>query len=319
LKRKPAERASYEDPSVRCDRKVEPGVHVQAEPAVGVDVRPKQRAQRASILCTQQLVPAGAVEDVLQQGVDVHQRGLQQVQDEHGDRSVLAVRAGEITVCAIERCWTRSKPGNQGRWRRGGFYLDALVVKVRDGHQVRNKHAHIAVGVDLDGVKHVLGIWVHASEGAKFWAGGRRVRVYGFAVAFAVCNGHDLVVSNRCGRVPSTPSALLWSSYRPRCGLRSPSGLRSRDHYESVFLLSAGFASTAIIAGIAAARRRIAVHHAAKQTSHADGQIKEGTDRTEGSAAFGLWCRIDRDQSEGRIKKCKPYACYQESSEDPLN
>jgi putative transposase len=51
------------------------------------------------------------------------------------------------------------------------LYLDALVVKVRDGHTVRNKAAHIAVGVDLDGVKHVLGIWVQATEGAKFWAG----------------------------------------------------------------------------------------------------------------------------------------------------
>jgi putative transposase len=51
------------------------------------------------------------------------------------------------------------------------IYLDALVVKVRDGHQVRNKAAHIAVGVDLDGIKHVLGIWVQANEGAKFWAG----------------------------------------------------------------------------------------------------------------------------------------------------
>jgi len=50
-------------------------------------------------------------------------------------------------------------------------YFDALVVKVRDGHQVRNKAAHLAVGVDLDGVKHVLGIWVQGSEGAKFWAG----------------------------------------------------------------------------------------------------------------------------------------------------
>jgi putative transposase len=50
-------------------------------------------------------------------------------------------------------------------------YLDALVVKVRDGHQVKNRAAHIAVGVDLDGIKHVLGIWVQAAEGAKFWAG----------------------------------------------------------------------------------------------------------------------------------------------------
>jgi putative transposase len=51
------------------------------------------------------------------------------------------------------------------------IYLDALVVKVRDGAHVRNKSAHIAVGVDMDGVKHVLGIWVQAAEGARFWAG----------------------------------------------------------------------------------------------------------------------------------------------------
>jgi putative transposase len=51
------------------------------------------------------------------------------------------------------------------------IYLDALVVKIRDGAHVTNRAAHIAVGVDMDGVKHVLGIWVQANEGAKFWAG----------------------------------------------------------------------------------------------------------------------------------------------------
>jgi transposase-like protein len=50
------------------------------------------------------------------------------------------------------------------------IYLDALIVKVRDGGHVRNKAAHIAVGVDMDGIKHVLGIWVQDTEGAKFWA-----------------------------------------------------------------------------------------------------------------------------------------------------
>lgn len=49
------------------------------------------------------------------------------------------------------------------------IYLDALVVKVRDGAHVINKAAHIAVGVDMDGIKHVLGIWIQATEGAKFW------------------------------------------------------------------------------------------------------------------------------------------------------
>jgi putative transposase len=51
------------------------------------------------------------------------------------------------------------------------IYLDALVVKVKDGAHVGNKAAHIAVGVDVDGIKHVLGIWVQTSEGARFWAG----------------------------------------------------------------------------------------------------------------------------------------------------
>jgi putative transposase len=51
------------------------------------------------------------------------------------------------------------------------IYLDALVVKVRDGAHVINKHAHLGVGVDMEGIKHVLGIWIQASEGAKFWAG----------------------------------------------------------------------------------------------------------------------------------------------------
>ena len=50
------------------------------------------------------------------------------------------------------------------------IFLDALVVKVRDQNRVVNRHAHIAVGVDTEGVKHVLGIWVQAAEGAKFWA-----------------------------------------------------------------------------------------------------------------------------------------------------
>ena len=45
------------------------------------------------------------------------------------------------------------------------------MVKVKDGAHVRNRAAHLAVGVDVDGIKHVLGIWVQTSEGAKFWAG----------------------------------------------------------------------------------------------------------------------------------------------------
>jgi putative transposase len=49
-------------------------------------------------------------------------------------------------------------------------YVDAMVAKVRDGGSVRNKAVNIAVGIDCEGVKHVLGVWVAAAEGAKAWA-----------------------------------------------------------------------------------------------------------------------------------------------------
>jgi putative transposase len=49
-------------------------------------------------------------------------------------------------------------------------FLDAIHIKIRDGAHVKTRAAHIAVGVDLEGVKHVLGIWVQAKEGAAFWA-----------------------------------------------------------------------------------------------------------------------------------------------------
>ncbi|CED90915.1 IS256 family transposase [Actinomyces succiniciruminis] len=50
------------------------------------------------------------------------------------------------------------------------IYLDAIRIKVRADHRVTTRSAHIAVGVDMDGIKHVLGIWVQAEEGASFWA-----------------------------------------------------------------------------------------------------------------------------------------------------
>ena len=50
------------------------------------------------------------------------------------------------------------------------IYLDAIRIKVRCDHRVENRAAHLAVGVDMEGVKHVLGIWVQADEGASFWA-----------------------------------------------------------------------------------------------------------------------------------------------------
>lgn len=50
-------------------------------------------------------------------------------------------------------------------------YLDALVIKIRDGHAVRNFACYLAIGVNLDGDRDVLGMWFQKTEGAKFWLG----------------------------------------------------------------------------------------------------------------------------------------------------
>lgn len=50
------------------------------------------------------------------------------------------------------------------------MYIDALVVKVRSQGTVTNRAAYLAVGVDVEGRKHVLGVWLgDGGEGAKFW------------------------------------------------------------------------------------------------------------------------------------------------------
>ena len=48
-------------------------------------------------------------------------------------------------------------------------YLDALVIKVRDQGTVTNKSAYLAIGVNGEGNKEVLGLWLEETEGAKFW------------------------------------------------------------------------------------------------------------------------------------------------------
>jgi putative transposase len=51
------------------------------------------------------------------------------------------------------------------------LFIDAIRLRVRAGGQVKVKACHLAVGVDMDGRKRVLGMWIEATEGAKFWAG----------------------------------------------------------------------------------------------------------------------------------------------------
>ncbi len=124
---------------------------------------------------TPRLVPKGSrrlggLDDMI---VSLYAGGMTIRDIEHHLRSTIGTELSHETISKI----TSEVLEEVLAWQRRPLealypviYLDALIVKVRDGGHVRNKAAHIAVGVDLDGIKHVLGIWVQTSEGAKFWA-----------------------------------------------------------------------------------------------------------------------------------------------------
>lgn len=49
------------------------------------------------------------------------------------------------------------------------LYMDCIVIKVHHEKRVINKSVYIAMGVNLEGQKEVLGLWMSENEGAKFW------------------------------------------------------------------------------------------------------------------------------------------------------
>jgi putative transposase len=48
-------------------------------------------------------------------------------------------------------------------------FFDAIMMKIRDEGRIMNKAAYLAIGIDMNGLKDVLGIWIEKNEGAKFW------------------------------------------------------------------------------------------------------------------------------------------------------
>jgi putative transposase len=50
-------------------------------------------------------------------------------------------------------------------------FFDAIVVKVRENGHVANRSIHLALAINLEGKKELLGLWTAESEGAKYWLG----------------------------------------------------------------------------------------------------------------------------------------------------
>jgi transposase-like protein len=49
------------------------------------------------------------------------------------------------------------------------IYMDCIVVKIKENKQITNHAIYFALGVNMNGQKELLGMWVSQNEGAKFW------------------------------------------------------------------------------------------------------------------------------------------------------
>lgn len=48
-------------------------------------------------------------------------------------------------------------------------FMDAIHYKVKENHQYITKAAYVVLGINLDGQKDILGIWIGENESSKFW------------------------------------------------------------------------------------------------------------------------------------------------------
>lgn len=51
------------------------------------------------------------------------------------------------------------------------IFMDAIHYKIRDNHQIVTKAAYVVLGINNEGYKEILGIWVGGNESSKFWLG----------------------------------------------------------------------------------------------------------------------------------------------------
>ena len=137
---------------------------------IGLDQPRDRNSAFASKLVPKGIRRLGGLEDMI---ISLYAGGMTIRDIQHHLAATLGTELSHETISKVTEAVAEEVVAWQSRPLEAFYpvlYLDAIVVKIRDGAHVANRAAHIAVGVDMDGVKHVLGIWIQATEGAKFWA-----------------------------------------------------------------------------------------------------------------------------------------------------
>src|SRR5262249_17993920 len=102
----------------------------------------------------------------------LYSRGLSTPDIEAPLEEVYGGSGGRDLITRVADAGSDDAPAWQGRPLGDVFprvFLDALVLKVRDGGSVQRKACYLALAITMDGERDVLGMWYQDAEGAKFW------------------------------------------------------------------------------------------------------------------------------------------------------
>ncbi|WP_000324592.1 IS256 family transposase, partial [Escherichia coli] len=91
------------------------------------------------------------------------------------DQTVQAVRLPDVSPALVSKV-TDAVMEQVVEWQNRPLdavypivYLDCIVLKVRQDSRVINKSVFLALGINIEGQKELLGMWLAENEGAKFW------------------------------------------------------------------------------------------------------------------------------------------------------
>ena len=108
-----------------------------------------------------------------EQIIAMYSRGMSTRDIEAFVRDMYGVDISPDYVSAVTECVLEDMERWQNRPLQGIYpvvFFDAMRIKIRHGAIVKNMAVHIALGIQVDGQREVLGLWIAENEGASFWA-----------------------------------------------------------------------------------------------------------------------------------------------------
>ena len=135
-----------------------------------VDIPRDRNATFEPILLPKHVRRFGKIDEQI---IAMYSRGMSTRDIEAFVRDMYGLEISPDYVSAVTQCVLEDMQRWQNRPLQGVYpvvFFDAMRIKIRHGAVVKNMAVHIALGIQVDGHREVLGLWIAENEGASFWA-----------------------------------------------------------------------------------------------------------------------------------------------------